>query len=744
MLIISSHENKKFKQFVLTSRLPAGVFDLQKTQISSFEDVPTMIDLSFDKHTKHLYDGNKDKRVLLFIEDCHIGKDGEDVTPLIEILRSFTALNGFFDKRSLEMTRVRRYNMIVSAACCLPLNNSITSGRSIENLVSISLDSSLNLQQLFADVLLSREIRHSTNNTILKHIGIIEEQIEVFNANIERILLKAFDSNTSTTYLQFQLSAKLIQTLTSQPSGDTNSLIFNVLNCFSSIECPLLGIPLSERLDYSQNYYCPKFDKRKLCGSNSATQGNMKERRHSYREKILNRMKSAKVGHSHSSVSLSSYLASFSEPLLDICVEIMDIVDSDNLLIYCKDNHATLDHLIEDACIATGKEFHCACLGPVSATENTDLLLSSLANCVIENINTEFCGTIVLSVTNAHYMDNKTLTALLGLVNGFQCSYLYTDSYDQRTQGEKSLNWSLLSYIEEHIENEDLSSRQQLYGITTKVFRRLRLVLQVPYCERLKIMEHANINIFEHFRVLCVPVMSKHNKLKLVSSLLDVALGEQLSKSVVRKLSNMFVDMDEHLWSNCKSSYTTFKSPDILILLESIECFVKSYQVKKRTLEIDRRGIEAGLSQLISGITTEKDIQLQINKIQENIKAVRSKIEENRLENPRIQSQIADATKELAIQEKVSDSLVNTHLGDKENLNNLVLESQRSLVTAIEKIRSIEKQELVNFAGSKSIVKHEAQILYTCFDILQNQVTPHTNQRDKKSLKRSTFSKQNY
>ena len=108
---------------------------------------------------------------------------------------------------------------------------------------------------------------------------------------------------------------------------------------------------------------------------------------------------------------------------------------------------------------------------------------------------------------------------------------------------------------------------------------------------------NANINIFDHFRVLCVPVMSKHYKSKLVNSLLNEAFGEQLSKSTVIKLSNMFVDMDEHLWSNCKSSYTTFKSPDVLMLLESIECFIASFQERKKTLEIDRRGIEAGLSQ---------------------------------------------------------------------------------------------------------------------------------------------------
>ena len=43
----------------------------------------------------------------------------------------------------------------------------------------------------------------------------------------------------------------------------------------------------------------------------------------------------------------------------------------------------------------------------------------------------------------------------------------------------------------------------------------------------------------------------------------------------------------------------------------------------------------------------------------------------------------------------------------------------------IEKIRLIEKQELVNFARSKSVVKHEAQILYTCFNIIENNVITH-------------------
>ena len=136
----------------------------------------------------------------------------------------------------------------------------------------------------------------------------------------------------------------------------------------------------------------------------------MEERRHSYREKIICRMKSEKSRDSHSSVSLSAYLASFSEPLLDICDEIMDIVESNNLLILSKDNRATLDHIMEEACIAIGKEFHCICLGPVSTLDNTDLLLTSLANCVIENLNAKSCGVIVLSITNAHFMDNMTLT----------------------------------------------------------------------------------------------------------------------------------------------------------------------------------------------------------------------------------------------------------------------------------------------------------------------------------------------
>ena len=57
----------------------------------------------------------------------------------------------------------------------------------------------------------------------------------------------------------------------------------------------------------------------------------------------------------------------------------MDIVESNNLLILSKDNRATPDHIMEKACIAIGKEFHCICLGPVSPLDNTDLLLTSLA-----------------------------------------------------------------------------------------------------------------------------------------------------------------------------------------------------------------------------------------------------------------------------------------------------------------------------------------------------------------------------
>ena len=155
------------------------------------------MDLSFDKHTKNTYDGKKDKRVLLFIEDCHLGKDGEEVTPIIEILRSFEALNGFFDKSFSQITHVRRSNMITSTASCSRLNDSIASGRSIDNVLCINLDVSLNLGQLFADILLCQKIRHSTNNIILKHITIIEEHIEIFNSNIENILLEAFGAKLS-------------------------------------------------------------------------------------------------------------------------------------------------------------------------------------------------------------------------------------------------------------------------------------------------------------------------------------------------------------------------------------------------------------------------------------------------------------------------------------------------------------------------------------------------------------------
>ena len=147
----------KFNQFALTYKIPTDVFDLQKIQISSFEDLPTAVDLSFDKHTKNTYDGKKDKRVLLFIEDCHLGKDGEEVTPIIEILRSFEALNGFFDKSSSQITHVRRSNMITSTASCSRLNDAIASGRSIDNVLCINLDVSLNLGQLFADILLCQK-----------------------------------------------------------------------------------------------------------------------------------------------------------------------------------------------------------------------------------------------------------------------------------------------------------------------------------------------------------------------------------------------------------------------------------------------------------------------------------------------------------------------------------------------------------------------------------------------------------
>ena len=63
--------------------------------------------------------------MLLFIED-YSGKDGQEVTPIIEILRSFQALNGFFDKSSLQRTHVKRSNMITSTASCSALNTSLT------------------------------------------------------------------------------------------------------------------------------------------------------------------------------------------------------------------------------------------------------------------------------------------------------------------------------------------------------------------------------------------------------------------------------------------------------------------------------------------------------------------------------------------------------------------------------------------------------------------------------------------
>ena len=76
---------------------------------------------------------------------------------------------------------------------------------------------------------------------------------------------------------------------------------------------------------------------------------------------------------------------------------------------------------------------------------------------------------------------------------------------------------------------------------------------------------------------------------------------------------------------------------------------------EKKTLEIDRRG-RGGLSQLVSGVTTEKDIQLEINKIQENINKGNQKLLKI-IRNPKIKSQIADALGAYNTKEGV-DSLV--------------------------------------------------------------------------------------
>eukprot|EP00942_MAST-04A_sp_MAST-4A-sp1_P006642 g6642.t1 len=747
LLFTGGIENRNFKQMLLMHNMSnKKMYYIQKLKVSSYTDLPFSVEMTFDEHKKTLYDGRKDKTVLYFIEDLNCEENKPRDSSVYEILRSFITLSGYFHPVSLKMTSVRRYGVVLSTSNFSINKMSTTMIRFVDKLNVVNMDKRINSKDLFNTIMVHSEVKRATNNSSFKFLDTFEAQIASFcNAN-KKMLHECFDSKKSIKYLEYKAIARIYKAFTVEPSEDTNSLMFNFLNSLAFIQCPIQGIPYTKRLETVHSLYYATRDIRKLISSKSATVGSVIIKQNKVHAAIKNCAEtSSKRNQSHSSVSLSTYLVSLSPTLQYLCTEIMEHLANDNLTIFCKDQHATLDHMIENACIATGKEFYCVDLGPIGVAENENLLFDCIGNAIVGDFKEckQENKAIIVSIANAQYIDFGTLQKLLSMTRGFQVPHLYRGnsnaSYDKH-ESVTSFHAYIFSYMKEHVKEFQFMTQRNLYQVTVAFFNRTRLLLQVPYSERGKMTKlNKEFNIFQDFTVMTVPIISSMNKKLLVSSLLSNRLSGELSKAAIRKLSEVFMRLDDHYCSTGYNLYATYERADVLVLLESVECFVNSYLSNKKRLEIDRHGIETGIRQLIHANTVEKDIMLTLNQTKQKIEEVKYEMETLSSEKPKIERKVAKNEDEYVLQTKVLESLVHSHLGEIENLGTFVNESQSNFSKAVERVRLLNKIDFIALSKSKRITLIEAKILFLIFDILENKSKTRKPSEIKRWLQNSRF-----
>ena len=343
--------------------------------------------------------------------------------------------------------------------------------RFVDKLNVVNMDKRINSKDLFNTIMVHSEVKRATNNSSFKFLDTFEAQIASFcNAN-KKMLHECFDSKKSIKYLEYKAIARIYKAFTVEPSEDTNSLMFNFLNSLAFIQCPIQGIPYTKRLETVHSLYYATRDIRKLISSKSATVGSVIIKQNKVHAAIKNCAEtSSKRNQSHSSVSLSTYLVSLSPTLQYLCTEIMEHLANDNLTIFCKDQHATLDHMIENACIATGKEFYCVDLGPIGVAENENLLFDCIGNAIVGDFKEckQENKAIIVSIANAQYIDFGTLQKLLSMTRGFQVPHLYRGnsnaSYDKH-ESVTSFHAYIFSYMKEHVKFQFMTQRN-LYQVT--------------------------------------------------------------------------------------------------------------------------------------------------------------------------------------------------------------------------------------------------------------------------------------
>ena len=149
-----------------------------------------------------------------------------------------------------------------------------------------------------------------------------------------------------------------------------------------------------------------------------------------------------------------------------------------------------------------------------------DIIVESTDHSILENAiidaNSDDVDTVVMSVVNVHFIDDRLLLQIYKARHGLENPNIFSPV--------------LIAYIGEAI-GEDFDSIDDFREVQTNAFKKMILVVQVPFAERFRLSMWTHCKIFNLFHLIRIPRLKQGEKREIVVSILEYRIGKRKSSA---------------------------------------------------------------------------------------------------------------------------------------------------------------------------------------------------------------------
>ena len=676
-------------------------FKVAHLTLSERLDLEDTVVHNFSRHSDVHLSGFQDKSVMLVIEDFAVNDDEPR-----EVLRALLNKEGFYDRDTLLFNTVDNFSVVLSLESTQQANDALPfRARLLKHFQTFDIRNltDTELSALFQQQIRTEMISKSFNSDLLMYMDEIMDATCKFHRNFVESVSPDFE-----TCLDFSLLLR---------RGLSNSRRLAIVNQRkTSSNCTMPSFLYKWWLGLAQIYggingidakeytlcIAPSFEfikQAKVMNSPAAQESQNLQA--DYDSRIEFGQLFLEAGHERSFISVSPYVVSISKTLLHHSELVAIATEKHDVLLLCDEQTASFEFLVEMACMSVDEmKIHTAHLGPLEDAKNTDIVMQNLANAIID-ANSDDVDTVVMSVVNVHFIDDRLLLQIYKARHGLENPNIFSPV--------------LIAYIGEAI-GEDFDSIDDFREVQTNAFKKMILVVQVPFAERCRLSMWTHCKIFNLFHLIRIPRLKQGEKREIVVSILEYRIGDGMPLQRLRKLSETFVQLDGEM--------ANFQKDNLITLLESVDAFCVQYNNAKARTDMEAQGINAGMRQLMLAKSTENSITLETNTNKQNIEESHEAISNLEEAIQQCRTELAQKEPGLIIQREVFKTLQHAYVTEVQMIDDALFQATLKVQESKEKIRRIAKADLARI-GLKTNPTSSEMLCMTAVMLILHEKKPN-------------------